>query len=486
MGKVYLVGAGCGNADLITVKGKRCIEEADCIIYDRLIDPELLSYAKANCRLIYVGKENRHHTMVQEDINQLLVEASKQYPLTVRLKGGDPYVFGRGGEEAIALYNAKVAFEEVPGITSAIGGLAYAGIPVTHRGYTNGFRVYTAHSRKNELANLDFQELARTNDTLIFLMGLSSTMEIVRRLIEHGKAQTTPIAICSHASMPSQQVLTTTLQDLQKTAVEKLSSPAIIVVGEVVKLRDTLAFFEKKPLFGKRYLLMKVQKQPHRAALRIREEGAQCDEVACGYCKVLSHDWTKEALQTCTHLILTSANVVHIMMKQLQMVGLDSRIFHNICICVMGEGTKQALAQYGLCADRMPEVYDSVHMAEMLKSELTASSHVILPKAVNGNTYLMETLRQFCKVTYIPLYQIEETAFTLPKVNYDGVIMTCPFSVQQYAAHEKQRDIAVYAMGKRTEQALLKEGFTNIVTLHHAQMEAFAQAIKQAETQKDT
>lgn len=484
MGKVYLVGAGCGNADLLTVKAKRCLEEADCIIYDRLIDPVLLTYAKAGCQMIYVGKENHHHTMVQEDINQLLIEAGNTYPVTVRLKGGDPYVFGRGGEEGIALHKAKIAFEEVPGITSAIGGLAYAGIPVTHRGFTNGFRVYTAHSRKDELADLDFAELAKTQDTLIFLMGLRSTMEIVKKLLEHGKAKTTPMAICAHGSMPTQQVLTTTLEKVQKADVEKLSAPAIIVVGEVVNLRPTLAFFERKPLFGKRYLFMKVQEQPHRGALKIREEGAQCDEVACGYCKELAHTWTKEELQNCTHLLLTSANVVHIMMKQLQKSGFDSRALHDICICVMGEGTKQALAHYGICADRMPSIHDSQHMAELLIQELTAKDHIVLPKADNGNTYLLETLGQICKVTYIPLYTIEELAFHLPKVNYDSVIMTCPFSVQQYAKKQKQRTMRVYAMGARTQQALLKEGFTNIVTLRHAQMEAFAQVIKQTEEAK--
>ena len=477
MNKVYLVGAGCGDPALLSLKGKACIEEADCILYDRLIDPSLLSYAKADCKLIYVGKENHKHTMPQAMIQKLLVDAGRTYPVTVRLKGGDPYVFGRGAEEGLALAQAGIAFEVVCGISSAIGGLAYAGIPVTHRGYTNGFRVYTAHSQKDVLADLNFAELAKTKDTLIFLMGLRSAMQLVEKLLACGMEKATPMAICSHVSMPSQKVLTTTLAELHQKDIDTLSSPAIIVIGEVVKLREKLCFYEQKPLFQKRYLLVKVQKEEHQAAKLLREQGAWCEEVQCGYCKAIAHTWTKEAFQSFTHVVFTSAQVVHILMKQLQEAGFDSRILYQCKLCVMGKGTKKALAQYGLCADLMPNIHDSKHMAELLTASVQKQDHILLPKAVNGNTYLQKTLETQCKVSYVPLYTIEELPHSIQDEDYDGVLMTCPFSVQQYAKQTKHRKQMVYAMGERTKQALIKEGFTSITTLKHAEMEEFVKAI---------
>lgn len=246
MGKVYLVGAGPGSIDLLTRKAECLLRKADCIVYDRLIEDAILDLAMDDCEMIYVGKQAGNHTMKQDAICNLLVEKAKQYDCVVRLKGGDVYVFGRGGEEGIKLYENHIPFEVVPGVTSAIAGLAYAGIPITHRGMARGFHVVTAHDKDDKLANIDFDAMARTEDTCVFLMGLSKVGEIAEKLLEAGKNPNTPAAIISHATWISQQVIEGTLSTIdQKLTKHPLPSPAIFAVGNVISLRKELSFLEQ-------------------------------------------------------------------------------------------------------------------------------------------------------------------------------------------------------------------------------------------------
>lgn len=243
LGKVYLTGAGPGDIELLTIKALRVIKEADVIIYDRLANPEILKEAKSTCKLIYVGKEDGRHIMPQDDINETIYQYSLKYENVVRLKGGDPFVFGRGGEEALYLYEREIKFEIIPGISSSISVPAYAGIPVTYRGISKSFRVVTGHeASKKDVSCMDWREL-KSDDTIVFLMGLHNLGKISKKLIEIGKGKNYPVAVISKGSTQEQQVVVGTLENIL-TKAKDIPTPALIVVGEVVNLRDKLKWFE--------------------------------------------------------------------------------------------------------------------------------------------------------------------------------------------------------------------------------------------------
>ncbi len=245
MGKVYLTGAGPGDIDLLTVKALRVVQLADVIIYDRLANPDILLYAKEGCEFIYVGKEDSHHTLPQEEINEVIYQAALKYHHVVRLKGGDPFVFGRGGEEGIYLRERGIEFEFIPGITSAIAVPEYAGIPVTHRGITVSFRVVTGHESKNKDHSQIPWENYKSDDTIIFLMGLHRLNYICRKLIEIGKSKEYPVAVISRGTTSDEKTVVGTLETIYDLA-KDLPTPALIVVGEVVRLREQLSWFEQE------------------------------------------------------------------------------------------------------------------------------------------------------------------------------------------------------------------------------------------------
>jgi len=244
MGKVYLTGAGPGDIELLTVKALRVVREADIIIYDRLANPDILIEAKDGCEFVYVGKEDSHHTLPQEEINEVIYQAALKYENVVRLKGGDPMVFGRGGEEGIYLFERDIKFEFIPGITSAIAVPEYAGIPVTHRGITVSFRVVTGHESHNKDHSQIPWENFKTDDTIVFLMGLHRLRKIAKKLMEIGKPKDHPIAVISRGTRPDEKTVIGTLEDIYEKA-KDLPTPALIVVGEVVKLHKQLSWFEK-------------------------------------------------------------------------------------------------------------------------------------------------------------------------------------------------------------------------------------------------
>ena len=242
MGKVYLTGAGPGDIDLLTVKALRVVKMADVIIYDRLANPDILAEAKDGCEFIYVGKEDSHHTLPQEEINEVIYQAALKHEVVVRLKGGDPLVFGRGGEEGIYLRERHIKFEFIPGITSAIAVPEYAGIPVTHRGVTVSFRVVTGHESKKATSQIHWENF-KTDDTIVFLMGLHNLKKITRKLIKIGKPKDHPVAVISRGTRPDEKTVIGTLEDIYEKA-KDLPTPALIVVGEVVKLHEQLSWFE--------------------------------------------------------------------------------------------------------------------------------------------------------------------------------------------------------------------------------------------------
>jgi uroporphyrin-III C-methyltransferase len=244
MGTVYLTGAGPGDIELLTVKALRLVKEADVIIYDRLANPDILKEAKDGCEFVYVGKEDSHHTLPQEEINEVIYQNALKHECVVRLKGGDPLVFGRGGEEAIYLRERDISFEFIPGITSAIAVPEYAGIPVTHRGVTVSFRVVTGHESKNKDHSQIPWENYKTDDTIVFLMGLHRLKKIASKLIEIGKPKNYPIAVISRGTTKDEKTVVGTLEDIYEKA-KDLPTPALIVVGKVVALKEQLSWFEK-------------------------------------------------------------------------------------------------------------------------------------------------------------------------------------------------------------------------------------------------
>jgi len=245
MGKVYLTGAGPGDIELLTMKAARIIREADVIIYDRLANPDILEMAKDGCEFVYVGKEDGRHIMPQDDINEVIYQNALKYGVVVRLKGGDPFVFGRGGEEAAYLFERQIKFEIIPGITSAISAPAYAGIPVTHRGVAVSFRVVTGHESPNKKTSQIPWENFKTDDTIIFLMGLHNLPQISSKLIEIGKEKEYPVAVISRGTTKDQKVVVGTLENIVEKA-KGIPTPALIVVGHVVELREQLQWFEQK------------------------------------------------------------------------------------------------------------------------------------------------------------------------------------------------------------------------------------------------
>ncbi|PWM52217.1 MAG: uroporphyrinogen-III C-methyltransferase, partial [Clostridiales bacterium] len=330
-GKVYLIGAGPGDIGLITVKGLECLKKADVIVYDRLANPRLLSYKRNDCELIYVGKSPDRHTLTQDEINQVLVDEGLKGKNVVRLKGGDPYVFGRGGEEGEVLRAAGIEFEVVPGITSAISVPCYAGIPVTHRDFTSTFTVITGHEDPTkEDSSINWPRLATDPGTLIFLMGVGNLSKIVGQLTKYGKDPQTPIALIRWGTRPEQQVVTGTLANIiEEVAKAKLTSPAIIIVGKVVTLRDTLSWFEQKPLFGKRILVTRAREQASVLSEKLEALGAEAWEYPTIEIKEPADstalDQAIAEAGTYDWMIFTSANGVNAFFKRLKALKLDIR-----------------------------------------------------------------------------------------------------------------------------------------------------------------
>jgi len=396
-GLVYLVGAGPGDPGLITVKGLACLQKADVVIYDRLVSPALLSEAPRGCELIDAGKSPQGHTLPQEAINALLVEKALAGKVVVRLKGGDPFLFGRGGEEAEALAEAGVPFEVVPGVTSAIAAPAYAGIPVTHRDHTSTFAVVTGHEDPTKAdSSIDWQKLATGVGTLVFLMGVGNLSKIVAKLIEHGRDARTPVAIVQEGTEARQKTVTGSLADIVERAREAgIKPPAVTIVGEVVRLREKLRWFDTKPLFGKRVLVTRSREQASALSQRLRELGAEPLEypaIAIAPPKDIAPlDEAIARLPTYDWLIFTSANGVRALVGRMSEKGTDIQALARLKIAAIGPATAQALAAHGQRVDYLPAVYTSEEIATGIGD--VAGKRILLPRAARAPRHLAQALR---------------------------------------------------------------------------------------------
>ncbi len=361
LAQVYLVGAGPGDPDLLTVKGHKLLGLADCIVYDALAAPSLLSLRKNDCKLIHVGKRAGKHAMAQEDINELLVECASKYPVTVRLKGGDPYIFGRGGEEALRLKSAGVSFEIVPGISSAIAGPAYAGIPVTQRGMCTQFTVFTGHEMPGKTESmLDIAGIAAAKGTKIMLMGMSQLKETMQGLIAAGQDKDTPAAAVQWAATCKQRKVVATVGTLA-AAVSKagLGAPSIVILGEVVTLNAQLNWYEKLPLMGKRVVVTRTREQASKLSESLHSLGADVLELPTIQIVGPSNrmEFAESVVDSPRYdwLIFSSPNGVKRFMQAFFAVYDDIREIGGARIAAVGSATAQELKKYGLMVDVMPQ-----------------------------------------------------------------------------------------------------------------------------------
>ena len=402
-GIVYIVGAGPGDRKLITLKGVECLHRADVVIYDLLLNDALLEHCPAHTEKIK-APDPRIRTTRQDELNRLLVEHAKVGKIVVRLKGGDPYIFGRGGEEAVALIEAGIPFEVVPGITSAIAASAYAGIPVTHRDYASSVAFVTGHSAAlRPDSNINWAQLATAVDTLVVYMGVAHLRQIVERLIAHGRNPQTPVSLVRVGTTPQQHVVQGTLTDIvEKVDAVQLKSPAVIVVGEVNRLRQQLRWFDTKPLFGKRILVTRARAQASEFADLLEANGAEVIQFPTIKIQPIE-SVDIPALNAYDWVIFTSINAVEIFYERLRENGKDARAFGGCSVCAVGAKTVEALNRIGIHPDFVP----SHSRGSAIAAEIgeVNGKKILLPRAKIATADLPNGLRERgAHIDDVPLY----------------------------------------------------------------------------------
>lgn len=475
-GKVYLVGAGPSDPGLFTIKGREVLSRAEVVVYDALVGPSILQMIPGNAEAINVGKRSSNHIMKQEDINELLAAKAKEGKTVVRLKGGDPFLFGRGGEELEVLVRDGIDFEVVPGIPSAISVPAYQGIPVTHRDYCSSLHIITGHKKAGKEYDIDFEALVRTKGTLVFLMGVAALGDICSSLVAAGMDPDTPAALLSRGTQACQRRIVATVSSL-KEEVDKAGAitPAIIVVGEVCSLAEDFAWYEKQPLGGVKVLLTRPKELISETARELRSRGADVVEFpAIKTVKIENNEELYKAMESADQfgwIVFTSPTGVRIFFEDLAEKQIDCRKLGNIKIAAIGGGTKKELAARGYYADLMPEIADGDHLGIALAEECrkTPGVKVLIPRARIGNKELTEHLQAagaeiFDIPTYDTVYARGEIVDE-KKLVEDGEIDYCLFTsastVKGFAEAIGQTDyskIKAICIGKQTEEQAAKLG----------------------------
>ena len=541
MGKVILAGAGPGDMGLLTLKAYKYIREADCLVYDRLLSPKLLELATTDCELIYVGKENHKHVVNQDGINEILFQKSKQHELVLRLKGGDPYVFGRGGEEALYLTERGVSVELVPGVSSSIAALADAGIPITHRGVAKGFQVITAHSRKDEEADIDYSLLTDETITCVFLMGLQHVESIAAGLMRAGRREDTPIAVISNGTLPTQNKCVGTLKNIvAKMKEAHLKSPAIIVAGDVVNMSDELDFFEKRPLFGRKFIvpyiedmggaepqncdvsLMPVrfeagvlpqdmirygiQGYGNRIVSSLEDLGADVLSLKVGRIQpVVINDFERQ-ICSADWLIFTSKNGVKSFFYNMKHAGMDVRKLADCKFAVVGKHTAEELEKHNIYPDFIPDTATGESLAREFCKKILQSDkasivnqnlhknadndvtvRVCLLAAREASTDVESILGNRCDFHKITAY--ENKALPIlndifePIMESDGreieAVFTSASNVRRmYGALPEQLVISkAYSIGEKTTSALKEQKAGQIIEAEECSYEAILKEI---------
>jgi len=411
-GKVYLVGAGPGDPGLLTLRGKELLSRAHVIIYDRLASPRIMEFANPKAEKIYVGKRIGRHVANQHEINDLIVKKAKEGKQVVRLKGGDPFIFGRGGEEAQILAKEGLAFEIVPGVTSAIAVPAYAGIPLTHRSFTASVAFITGHRRfDTSEAPVDWEGLAKGVGTLVFLMGMSNLPNITENLIKFGRRPDTPVAVIRWGTTPLQESITGTLADIaDKVKEHQFKPPAIIVVGDVCTVRDDINWFERQPLLGKKVLVTRTRQQASTLVRLLERKGAGCIECPTIEVRMVEDthvlDDAIRAMDRFHWIIFSSTNAVKFFFSRIDQLGKDIRVLGRTRIAAVGSSTADAIRKLHLKVDAVPDDFRAEGLLEFFKGQDMAAKSVLIPRAVVARRLLPDGLRQMgADVTVAPIYE---------------------------------------------------------------------------------
>ncbi|GFE59429.1 uroporphyrinogen-III C-methyltransferase [Geobacter sp. AOG2] len=446
-GMVYLVGAGPGDPGLITLKGVECLQRAQVVVYDYLANEQLLAHAPDDAELIYAGKIGGRHNQDQEEINRLLVEKGREGKVVVRLKGGDPFVFGRGGEECEALSEAGIPFRIVPGVTAALGAAAYSGIPLTHRNFTTSVAFVTGHEGKDKSESaIDWDRLSLGNGTVVFYMGITTLRSNMERLLRHGRSPRTPVALVRWGTAPTQQVLTGTLADIADRAEAiGFKPPAVTIVGEVVGLRDKLAWFDNRPLFGRKILVTRAADQAGEFAAMLADRGAVVLE--CPTIKLVDPEsW--EPLDAAIRgiggydwLVLTSVNGVRRFFQRLAALGLDARALGTCRVCAVGPKTAEAIRAFGISPDLVPSDYKAEGVVAEFGKLAMSGARVLFPRADKAREVIPCELKRmgaridspvaYCNV--MPDRLPPEALFALEKRTVDCITFTSSSTVHNLA-----------------------------------------------------
>ncbi|MBI2803502.1 MAG: uroporphyrinogen-III C-methyltransferase [Planctomycetes bacterium] len=407
---VFLVGAGPGHPGLLTLRAVECLRQADLVLFDKLVSPLILEHAPADAEKICVAEIAPHHDQRIVPIHETMIAAARAGRRVVRLKGGDPYVFGRGAEEAEVLHAAGIPFEVVPGVTAALGAAAYAGISLTHRACASAVAFVTGHENPHKPESiLDWNALARFPGTLVIYMGMSRLDRIVAALIAANKDPLTPAAAVQCATLGQQRTVVGTLGDLPRLVREEgLAAPALLLIGAVVAQRDTLAWFERQPLFGKRILVTRPRQQAGALVHRLVELGAVPFVLPTVEIRE-PQDWqpVDDAIHALRHydwLVFTSANGVRSFLGRLESLGFDLRALGNVRLAAIGPKTAEALRDFRLKADLVPARYQSEDLAAELLTQVKPKQRVLLARADRGRDVLRETLSQVCQVEQVAVY----------------------------------------------------------------------------------
>jgi uroporphyrinogen III methyltransferase/synthase len=478
---VYLVGAGPGDPGLITVKGLALLRRADVVVYDQLANPELLKEVPAGAEILYVGKRAGDHAVPQGGINELLVQRARAGLTVVRLKGGDPFVFGRGGEEAEELAAAGIPFEIVSGVTSAVAAPAYAGIPVTHRRFTTLVTFITGHEDPTkEASTIPWAALGQNPGTLVFLMGVKNLAENCRRLVAAGRAPATPAAVIQSGTTLTQRTVAGTLATIADRAQEAgIKPPAVLVVGGVVELAESLKWWENRPLWGKTVLVTRSRDQASRLVELLNAAGARCLEVPtieiAPPADFAPLDAALQHLGRYEWVVFTSANGVRAFMDRLFHMGLDVRALGRARLAVIGPATAQALRDYSLVAEVVPDTFQAEGLLEALEPKLLGGTRLLLARAEQARDVLPEGLVKLgVKLDVVPVYRAlppkevpPEAAAMLDAGQVDILTFTSSSTVHNFAGlvgQERFQELSaratVASIGPITTATLAEYGVT--------------------------
>jgi len=496
--KVYIVGAGPGDIGLFTVKGLKCLQRAEVVVYDFHLNAQVLNYINHDAELIYAGKRGGHHTMTQDEINATLVTKAKEGKIICRLKGGDPFVFGRGGEEAEILAREGIAFEIVPGISSAVAAPAYAGIPLTHRTYSSSLAIVPGYEdvTKKE-SSIDWSRLATGVGTIVFLMAVKNITQVCRKLIENGRAADTPVAVIRWGTRADQTTLTGDLSTIADIVREnEIKPPAVMVVGDVVRLRDTLKWYEGKPLFGHRVL---VTREHSLGFEPLAELGAELIEFHTVQI-VPPESWDEldraiENIHTYDWLILTSGNGVKYFFRRLFEKNVDIRELKGVKICAIGSKTASMINSFGITVDLVPEKFKAEGLVRSFEEQYRETGlkgvRFLLPRAEVAREVFPERIRELGgEIDVPPAYRAVKPKThgrRLKRFLKEGKITVATFTsaatfnnyieMMGEDALSLLKDVAIAVIGPVTAQAIEKAGLKVSIMPEEATIEAMVQEI---------